>query len=138
MLHEIFKGMDNAAEQIDENFKQLDVEVGEDENGRWYKFPSGLAICTKEVVKNITALETYGSLYRSRENEEWYFPIKFEKSLYLDVRSNHAFPLTYVSGWNENGESLSYRPTAPTRRENSEGRFLLIAVGYTKESEVEE
>src|SRR5699024_9095946 len=132
MLNEIFKGMDNAAEQINENFEQLDVEVGEEENGRWCKFPSGLAICTKEVVKNITALETYGSLYRSSVNEEWYFPIKFEKTLYADVTGNYSFPLTYVNGWNENGESLTYRPTAPTRRENNEGRFLLIAVGYTK------
>ena len=131
-MNEIFKGMDNAAEQINENFEQLDVEVGEEENERWYKFPSGLAICTKEVVKNITALETYGSLYRSSENEEWHFPIKFEKSLYLDVKSNHSFPFTYVSGWNENGESLTYRPTAPAGRANVEGRFLLIAVGYTK------
>lgn len=50
MLHEIFKGMDNAAEQINENFKALDVEVGENEDGYYAKFENGLGLCWREVT----------------------------------------------------------------------------------------
>ena len=50
MLHEIFKGMDNAAEQINENFKALDAEVGENENGYYAKFENGLGLCWREVT----------------------------------------------------------------------------------------
>ena len=32
MLNEIFKGMDNAAEKINENFEQVDIIQGQNEN----------------------------------------------------------------------------------------------------------
>ena|SRR5690625_2778788 len=50
MLNEIFKGMDNAAEMINGNFEKLDVEVGENENGTWVIFNSGLQICFQNIV----------------------------------------------------------------------------------------
>ena len=50
MLNEIFKGMDNAAEQINENFKALDAEVSENENGYYAKFENGLGLCWREVT----------------------------------------------------------------------------------------
>ena len=50
MLNEIFKGMDNAAEMINENFKALDAEVGENENGYYAKFENGLGLCWREVT----------------------------------------------------------------------------------------
>ena len=45
MLNEIFKGMDNAAEQIDQNFKQLEVESGSNDDGEWWRFSIGLQVC---------------------------------------------------------------------------------------------
>ena len=43
MLNEIFKGMDNAAEQIDENFQNGSiVESGVNEEGYYVKYGNGL------------------------------------------------------------------------------------------------
>src|SRR5699024_2252354 len=43
MLHEIFKGMDNAAEQINENFQNGSiVESGVNEEGYYVKYGNGL------------------------------------------------------------------------------------------------
>ena len=49
-MNEIYKGMDNAAEQINENFKALDAEVGENEDGYYAKFENGLGLCWREVT----------------------------------------------------------------------------------------
>lgn len=49
MLHEIFKGQDNAAEMIDENFKDVDYELHSNESGQYIIFANGFAICWREV-----------------------------------------------------------------------------------------
>lgn len=44
MLHEIFKGMDNASEAINENFEKLGFELKSNENGTYFKHASGLVL----------------------------------------------------------------------------------------------
>ena len=52
MLNEIFKGMDNAAELINENFEKTNVEIAENENGYYVKFGNGFVICWREITFN--------------------------------------------------------------------------------------
>ena len=51
-MNEIFKGMDNAAEMINENFEKTNVEISENENGYYMKFGNGFAICWREITFN--------------------------------------------------------------------------------------
>lgn len=44
-MNEILKGMDNAAEKINENFEVLGFESGENNNGSYIRFGNGLQIC---------------------------------------------------------------------------------------------
>lgn len=50
MLHEIFKGMDNAAEKINENFELLVGNTGED----YVRFSNGKVIASLEASINRT------------------------------------------------------------------------------------
>ena|SRR5690625_3915778 len=52
MLNEIFKGMDNAAEMIDSNFKKVGYEHEKTEDGEYIKFANGFAICWREITFN--------------------------------------------------------------------------------------
>lgn len=45
MLNEIIKGMDNAAEAINENFEKLDSELVVDGNNYYVKFENGFQVC---------------------------------------------------------------------------------------------
>src|SRR5699024_4956273 len=89
MLNEIFKGMDNAAEQINENFKALDVEVGENENGYYAKFENGLSLCWREVT----------FVRESSFNDVGNFPI----------------PMTFITGMRIFGGVSSASPTGRDR-----------------------
>lgn len=55
MLNEITKGMDNAAEKINENFLNGGVvERGSNGNGEYTKYASGLAIIYKNIfIENV-------------------------------------------------------------------------------------
>ena len=76
MLHEIFKGMDNSAEQINENFQNGSiVESGVNENGEYLKFGNGWMICTFTGLPTTTTTSA-GAVYRSW-SEVWNFPEPF-------------------------------------------------------------
>ena len=68
-MNQIFKGMDNAAEQINENFQELLFESGENENGTWTKFPDGTMICRREVQLD----------FKTTGQENFDFPVTFEE-----------------------------------------------------------
>ena len=78
MLNEIFKGMDNAAEVINENFQNVGiVESGENENGHWAKLGNGWMVCYDDsIAVNQTTNELYGQVYSSAAFE-WVFPMAF-------------------------------------------------------------
>jgi len=78
-MNEIFKGMDNAAEQINENFEQLAIEYGEiagnseEESSSYYIFESGLQIVLFKVkLNNLPITTTVGGMYRSQQNAIYY------------------------------------------------------------------
>ena len=50
MLNEIFKGMDNAAEIINDNFDKLSFEKRTDENGTYVSQEGGVTIMTRKVT----------------------------------------------------------------------------------------
>ena len=68
-MNEIYKGMDNAAEQINENFQGLLFESGENENGTWTKFPDGTMICRREIQLD----------FGTTGQENFDFPVTFEE-----------------------------------------------------------
>ena len=69
MLNEIFKGMDNASEAINENFLFGSIiEEGENEKGHYVKFGSGLALC---FIYDMPV----GYEITSRLSAHWAYPI---------------------------------------------------------------
>ena len=79
MLNEIFKGMDNAAEQINENFEQLAIEHGEIEGSSegelssYYILEGGLQIVLFKVrLANISITTAVGGMYRSQQENIYY------------------------------------------------------------------
>ena len=66
--------MDNAAEQINENFEALGFEDGENENGTWEKLPGGTMICT---FRGTIRVGDFGRIV-------WSFPKSFTEVLYVN------------------------------------------------------
>lgn len=81
-LNEITKGMSNAAEMINENFKGFGiVESGTNANGQYTKFADGLLITTSSASFGTGFIQTYnlpadfvggfGSFLSSPNNDNW-------------------------------------------------------------------
>ena len=70
-MNEIFKGMDNAAEQINENFQGLLFDSGSNEDGNWVRLPDGTQICY-----GVFSLSSGGLSYRLERQKT--FPKSFE------------------------------------------------------------
>lgn len=89
-LIEIVKGMSNAGEAINENFKKLAIESEELEDGSWYRLPGGLQIVLfKKVLNNLPITQTAGSMYRSNQ-QTIYYPKAFKEG----TRPSVAFELS--------------------------------------------
>src|SRR5699024_9214760 len=69
MLNEIFKGMSNAAEKINENFEKGLVEIGENENGHYKVYGDGTLECRTKLTLEYTG----GTMLR----KTWDFPKEF-------------------------------------------------------------
>ena len=78
-MNEIYKGMDNAAEKINENFEALGFESGENENGTWTKFPDGTMICTFRGTIRVGDFGRIG----------WSFPKSFTEVLYVNAGTDY-------------------------------------------------
>lgn len=87
MLQEIFKGMPNASEAIDENFKKLDTSINGDESEGFIKLENGLAVCWAEGVPQNTNHRVVSSsnTYRTQNPSEWILPINFTHLIYAGV-----------------------------------------------------
>src|SRR5699024_4707424 len=77
-LHEIFKGMDNASEAINENFKDGSVvednlNVTDPANGYYVRFGNGLQICWWDNLK----LQYISTVSLERN---WEFPVSFAEA----------------------------------------------------------
>lgn len=85
MLHEIFKGMDNAAELINENFESVKIKHGQNEKGSYVVLGNGLKVAWFTITKVHT-----GSTY------QWDYPIEFSN------------PPTVMATANQSTDSRSY------------------------------
>lgn len=132
-MNEIFKGMDNAAEQINDNFENIAdyvVEQGED----YTKWASGKLECwttipSRESVEFTRAIDTYArSQYFT-----WNFPVTFSSTPAVVQSTSNYAGSTWAGVGVADAESATYRYLtflSPTDR--SVGAFSMYAVGKWK------
>ena len=97
-MNEIYKGMDNAAEQINENFLNGSiVESGENENGEYLRFGNGWQIC---IPHERISLERVDSTSMSGS---WEFPIPFVSNPFVPFSKNTSGNKNYRRA----GESIN-------------------------------
>ena len=142
-MNEIYKGMDNAAEQIDNNFKGINdyiIEQGDNYKGWWEKWASGkLVQYGAYLTTHDGVTEEWGSMYLSNPiNIE--YPIEFWDIYTLNVNVQSA---TGLAGWvmqyaqgnrDPHVASPQYclaRPTSTTATAHVQYDF--IAIGRWKE-----
>jgi|SRR5690625_1833291 len=120
MLHEIFKGMDNAAEAINDNFEQVDIIQGQNENGSYVKFGNGLIVAWFKMTDTHTHA-TY----------EWTYPIPFSNPPIVLATPQQVSDLSAYSGVNYGVRARN--DSADLRKWNHGGLnypFSFIAIGY--------
>lgn len=109
MIHEIFKGMDNAAEQINENFQGLAFETGSNEYGRWKKYADGtLEVFFSAPFNSVPINIPTGGMYRS-EVIGFDYPVPFIEppAVSLNLKGNTLmFPGSTNSAGGANGATL--------------------------------
>ena len=130
MLNEIFKGMDNAAEVIHQNFQQLDYEEGSNENGSWRKYSDGRLEVEHNLTistSNLTFLQT-GQIFYS--NMTWIFPQGFVDDKTLITASVSSASAAWVSAGVTSSSETEYRILFP-RNESGENRTLNIRIRAT-------
>ena len=75
-MNEIYKGMDNAAEQINENFEMLGFEFDSNNNGNYLRLPGGVQICWgNTIVLSSSSSSSY-------KEGEIIFPAEFKDTNY--------------------------------------------------------
>lgn len=115
-MHEIYKGMDNAAEQIDNNFKGIKdyiIEQGENYKGWWEKWASGKLVQYGALLKkHKPATETWGSIYVT-EPVRIEYPIPFWDVYTTDVTLNIT---EGDSGWLTQYDTSSHNRLTHTPR----------------------
>ena len=137
-MHEIYKGMDNAAEQIDNNFKGIKdyvIEQGDNQKGWWEKWASGKLVQYGAYLTTHNGVtEQWGSTYLSDPIKIEY-PIKFWDIYTLNV---NVQSVTGLAGWamqyaqgnpNHLVESPQYclaRPTSSTTTTHVQYDFIAI------------
>lgn len=141
-MNEIFKGMDNAAEQIDNNFKGIKdyiIEQGDNQRGWWEKWASGkLVQYGAYLTTHDGVTEKWGSTYLSNPIRIEY-PIKFWDiyTLNVNVQSVKGFVgwVTQYAQGNPNHlvESPQYCLARPTSSTSSTSvQYDFIAIGRWK------
>jgi len=138
MLHEIFKGMDNAAEQINENFlKGSIVEDNLDEtnpkNGYYVRFGNGFQLCWGEVR---------ASYYNSSNLDgRWTLPAEFINDRYfadavnLDIptsNNNSEARMSETATYVRNTNNTSFRKIAPVNTFASGDYVDLLVFAFGK------
>ena len=113
MLHEIFKGMDNAAEQINENFQNGSiVESGVDAEGGYYeKFGNGVMNAYRKMTLSYQTLRILSETWNFSEefiNDEYVVQVTIE-SIPTEYRGVMAPEVTYVFK-----DRVNARVTIPT------------------------
>ena len=87
-MNEIFKGMDNASEAINENFEQVKMTEGSTEKASWLIFPNGLKICEGSFT------------YVPGEENSIDLPIEFTENRYtVDLTASGAYAAQMNAVW---------------------------------------
>lgn len=132
MLNEIVKGMDNAAEKINENFQNGSiVEIGENDRGKFTKYGNGKLV--QEITLEITSTtfqnwNGWGRLAKTIE-----LPIPFTNKEYaVDVgwSSNHLAIAQTISQEETQFTTYFIRPDTAG---GSLGYVTFIAEGRSEE-----
>lgn len=115
-MNEIFKGMDNAADKINENFKGIKdyiIDQGENSKGWWEKWASGKLVQYGALLKTHSgATEAWGSIYLS-EPVSIEYPIAFWDvySLEVSLKIFDGF-----AGWLTQYDTRTHNPLTETPR----------------------
>ena len=133
-MNEIYKGMDNAAEQINENFQELVIESGKNEDGHWEKYADGRLECYLNIEIPAVIDVQMGSLYREENGRTWTFPVPFINDDISISMEQIGFGSAggYMSGIY--AHKVDYRLTAPFTMDGSKTFLVsLKAKGRWKE-----
>lgn len=131
-MNEIYKGMDNAAEQIDNNFKGIKdyvIEQGENERGWWEKWASGKLVQYGAYLTTHNGVrEQWGNIYLSDPITIKY-PIEFWDIYTLNI---NVQSVTGVAGW-----ATQYTRGNPNRLVESPKYCLARPISSTETSDVQ-
>ena len=125
MLNEIFKGMDNAAEQINENFEAVEMKRGKNESGEYVKYANGWLITHQELT-------LYGSNWGDGYID---LPAEFDgkASVIISAADNNATWMNFlrnnVSGYVSLGKRL--RIITGTDTPSYEIRIVVTCLGFS-------
>ena len=136
MLHEIFKGMDNSAEQINDNFEngsivEHNLNEPNPERGYYVRYGNGLQVCWHKLEVDINTSIAMGSAYRT-ERRTWDYPKPFIESPFFDPKSTGVYGRWGVVLDEPEKETAHYSIMAFTNTSTLNGVHLL-AIGRWKE-----
>lgn len=132
MLNEIFKGMDNAAEQINENFQNI-VASGQNENGHYIRFDNGIQICWQTYLGTQQATGSATGVLFQSGGSDWTFPMPFISAPKLEVgvrRTSGGTAWGGHSGTVNETEATALRIISTTN--NTLGVLQPLAIGRWK------
>ena len=97
-MNEIFKGMDNASEAINENFEKLEKKSGQNENGYWEISDGKIkAYATVNITDSGWQSPTTGGFKGVYKNTDFDLPIAIDNVIGVKATINQGGP--YLSPW---------------------------------------
>ena len=101
------------------------------ENGTFYKFPSGLLICEHKIEYSTVIDTPLGALYREKDGQYWFYPHPFVGKPSVSIESVRGQVTHYASAlYNDRTEfrAMAFQRTSATQNV----LFSVIAIGRWK------
>ena len=122
-MNEIYKGMDNAAEQINENFEMLGFEFDTNNDGNYLRLPGGVQICWGKTVVLASSSSS------DHKEGEIIFPAEFKDTNYsISLSPNAGGVANFVAAIHSKPKTNGCE-VAVTRRSTADTELRYIAIG---------
>lgn len=120
-----------GGQSVEQMINVLDGELGNNENGHYFKMNNGLVLSWGTTETTLRVTEKVGEIYRSNVSSRWYFPIPFIDNNYFvsgSTGSNNRWAETTSEG---NTTNVQFRHFA-TKELNDYKQTKVFAIGRWK------
>lgn len=126
-----------AIAEVNEDFKNNEIQTIQNEYGTAIKFPDGTMICTRKIEETLTCNNTWGNMYFGKSTNKFNFAQEFKEVpaiqlTLLTTSSSSCFLGNYTQPVVTTNSFMHYAIVRPTSAESVSIQLNVLAIGRWK------